>query len=246
VIFYQTTVRSAEMHRVAEYGVASHWSYKESSFRYRTESRASSSVSDTYLRSIQNSRPTKNQEDPQLSWSSKPMLIDDDFSKCSDDGYLSLVFDPASYRRNQRDDDPINKLNQALRIERLRARAESIAPYIEALSTARMDLAREQVFVFCNHPVYNEDSSSDEYSSTIGSIITLPAGALVIDAIREEERLSGFSFSNRSLLSGSRRIDNESIVLRNGVLTTLTQPLENGDVVTVCRPSARADGCEVY
>ena len=48
-----------------------------------------------------------------------------------------------------------------------------------------------------------------------------------------------------SLLSGSKRIDSESVILRNGALTSLTQPLESGDVVTVCRPSARSDGCEV-
>ncbi len=102
---------------------------------------------------------------------------------------------------------------------------ESLAPYLEKLMKDQSNLAREHVFVFlsCNNNMNNSNSSSASSSTCCSQILELPAGACVLDAIHESERMLGYD---------SRYLQDDQIV-HNGHSTTLTQQLSNGDIVTI-------------
>uniref|UniRef100_A0A7R9VXB3 Uncharacterized protein n=1 Tax=Pseudictyota dubia TaxID=2749911 RepID=A0A7R9VXB3_9STRA len=102
----------------------------------------------------------------------------------------------------------------------LQARAERIAPYIEALSAAQSDLARDSVFVFL------QDSSE----GGSGRVLALPSGACVLDALREGERRFGVSVDWRDRSRGRGRGHS---VEYNGEVSNVTERLHNGDVVMV-------------
>ena len=167
--------RSGEMHEVAEFGLASHWDYKfKSAEEYRYEMMDYSS--DAYVRSLQ-----------EWHWQRH--------------GRLGFEWDatPASY-----DQPAILNEESRIRADRMEARKQRLAPYIEALTSARSDLARDHVFVFLSN------SPNEE-----GHILALPAGACVIDALREGN-------------TGSRQT-----ALHNGSVATFTTKLSNGDVITM-------------
>ena len=95
--------------------------------------------------------------------------------------------------------------------ERLRARDEHLAPYLDALMKDQSNLSREHVFVFFS----TEDDD--------GHVLELPNGACVLDALRESERAFGFT-SSRMM---------EQNIIRNGSVTSVTQQLRNGDIITI-------------
>jgi (p)ppGpp synthase/HD superfamily hydrolase len=99
------------------------------------------------------------------------------------------------------------------RAERIRARTQRLEPYIKALNEAQLDLARDHVFVFMTN------------ASSGNSIIALPSGACVLDALREHERQSGVSLDHRG-----------RVPTVNGLSSNLTQQLRNGDILTVSMP----------
>jgi (p)ppGpp synthase/HD superfamily hydrolase len=91
------------------------------------------------------------------------------------------------------------------RAQRIRARTQRLAPYIEALTEAQSDLARENVFVFLHQ------SGKD----VEGKVVALPAGSVVLDAIRYSELPASL----------------ESLISHNGEPASLTRRLVNGDVL---------------
>ena len=103
-----------------------------------------------------------------------------------------------------------------VRADRIRARTQRLEPYIQALTAAQSDLARDYVFVFLK-----QHDESDTNQSAEGKVLALPAGACVIDALREGERSLGVP-----LLVGD-------VFDLNGVATSVTNRLSNGDVLTV-------------
>ena len=184
-------VRSGEMHKVAEYGLASHWEYKAQKKNKRSpqESHVNES-SDAYLRKVQ-----------QWHWEQHvgaPLKTED--SRESDQPVVSV--DPWLEAEN------LDDLWQSrVRSERIRARTR-LQPYIEALTNTQSDLTRDYVFVFFEPQ---------------GSVLSLPAGACVVDALKE-----GFN-------EGSVVWEHMSGTSLNGEQTTVTRRLCNGDVLTLAK-----------
>ena len=93
------------------------------------------------------------------------------------------------------------------RAKRIRARTRRLAPYLEALTEAQSDLARENVFVFLHQSTKEAE----------GKVVALPAGSVVLDAIRYCE------------LPASA----EDLISHNGKPASLTRRLVNGDVLSL-------------
>jgi len=173
-------VRSQEMHQVAEFGLASHWDYKQQQtlqaahdeFSPEQVTLSQDQSSDAYLRSVQEWHwQQQSGQDPELT------------ADTSDE-----------------------------RADRIRARTKKLQPYIQALTAAQSDLARDHVFVFL--------TTSEHDNGGSGSVLALPAGACVLDALREGEREWGFPFPDEIRLNGE-------------LLEKVTGKLQNGDILTV-------------
>lgn len=120
-------IRSGEMHKVAEYGLASHWDYKAKS---PNSEEAVDYSSDHYLRSVQ-----------EWHWQQKSGAIQWDASSASDEQPDILMEDDVEAR---------------LRAERIHKRTQRLTPYLEALNTAQSNLARDHVFVFLSQSSQEE------------------------------------------------------------------------------------------
>ena len=179
-------IRSGEMHRVAEYGLASHWDYKAQ----WNKDAADTHYSDAYLRSLQEWH--WQQHSGTMQWDSSPASI-------PEHPFLS------------------DEAEGKIRADRIRARTEQLAPYIEALSEAQSNMSLEHVFVFLSH-------SQDDTVHTEGKVLALPAGACVLDALREGEKTLGLQLNWR---------EEHSLVSHNGSIANVTQKLKNGDILTV-------------
>jgi ppGpp synthetase/RelA/SpoT-type nucleotidyltranferase len=198
-------VRSGEMHNVAEYGVASHGEYK-----------------------TRGKQPGFSDMSNSAEGHSSMMIINEHFGRVviplNSDAYLRTLQDyhlqthGATYNS-----DPTTSMDaepeqvffssteeSKLRAERIRARTERLAPYIEALTTAQSDLAREHVYVFLSQ----DDHEQDE---TEGAVLALPAGAVVLDVLKQID-LSSLP---------------EDCIFHNGSPASLTSRLNNGDVLSI-------------
>jgi len=185
-------VRSGEMHKVAEYGLASHWDYKANSKQKHahhesTEAPKSSSVShEAYLKSLQ-----------EWHWQHQSNTMWSDATPASSDEWL------------------VNEDESNIRADRIRARTARLAPYIEAFAETQSDLLRDHVFVFL--------SSGHGDNTSEGKVMALPAGACVLDALRDAEREHGVKVNMR----------HDGGVVHNGVAANINQKLQNGDVLVV-------------
>uniref|UniRef100_A0A7S2DWE5 RelA/SpoT domain-containing protein n=1 Tax=Helicotheca tamesis TaxID=374047 RepID=A0A7S2DWE5_9STRA len=167
---FEIQVRTGEMHRVAEFGVASHFDYKEgqqNNSKHNGESYRLDQTTGAYLKSVQ-----------EWHW--------------------------------QQSQGPSSRISYT---------KEGVTPYIEALSTAQSNLAREHVFVFL------ESSQLGSPSHSNGKLLSLPSGARVLDALREGSKSLGIRIRLR---------DNDTAgIAHNGGVTNMTQKLRNGDVLSV-------------
>ena len=193
-------VRSEEMHKVAEFGLASHWDYKA-----RSQSMTTSADTQEQISSYRSFRGNSND---------------------SSDGYLRKLQEwhwrqmGGATQQFQEQPDPTYSFSEQaeseLRADRIRARTERLAPYIEALTSAQSDLVREQVFVF----LHNGEAAA----TTEGHVMALPSGAVVLDALRELERGGGIAPSY---------FFSEDTISHNGSPAVMTSRLQNGDILTV-------------
>ena len=190
-------VRSGEMHKVAEFGLASHWDYKA-----RSKTSFTSEVAQQQISDYEHFRGTSTE---------------------SSGGYLQKLQEwhwrqMGGADQTFQDPDPAffnEDAESEIRADRIRARTQRLAPYIEALTNAQSELVREQVFVFLHH---GEAQSTPE-----GHVMALPSGAVVLDALRELERegvAPSYYFS-------------EDSISHNGSPAVLTSRLRNGDILTI-------------
>lgn len=112
-------IRTGEMHKVAEFGLASHWDYKAKNKPASEKSPDYSS--DAYLRSVQEWH-WQHQPSSGMSWSAQPALEESE-----------MLLDDVHRER---------------RAERIQERTQRLTPYLQALNAAQSDLARDHVFVF--------------------------------------------------------------------------------------------------
>ena len=123
-------VRSAEMHEVAEYGLASHWDYKAKKTGTTSVS-SSDQSSDAYLRSVQ-----------EWHWRQQVSTrLDTPVASTVGPSFLS------------------HEMESKVRAERIRLRTARLAPFIEAFTVAQSDLARERVFVFLSQDTMNAEGN---------------------------------------------------------------------------------------
>jgi ppGpp synthetase/RelA/SpoT-type nucleotidyltranferase len=183
----EVQVRSAEMHQVAEFGLASHWDYKaqQQQSSQEEESSSDSPMPDAYLRNIQEWHGQQQAAVSKSDWDASPASFEP--------VWLSDIWQSKA------------------RADRIRARTQRLEPYLQALTAAQSDLVRERVFVFLT-----PSSTAAE-----GKVLALPAGACVLDALREGERVLG------------RPLSDQWLTLNGSPTTKLTHRLQNGDVLTV-------------
>jgi len=174
---FEVQIRSEEMHRIAEYGVAAHWDYK-------------------------------------LTNKSLPSDASPDNNKYSSGLALPASgSDTASFDEDELDVEEsletilAGKLNTSAQETTRKSR---IASYIEALTTSRENIVRQNLFVFL----------SSTRSALDGRIVSVdPSKSTVRDVLSKYGSL------------GIEESDFE--VYQNGIRTTLAGELSNGDVLTV-------------
>jgi ppGpp synthetase/RelA/SpoT-type nucleotidyltranferase len=214
-------VRSGEMHKVAEFGVASHWNYKamakppkgkagpRPSFYSKEDVNEhfgkvmANHNTDAYLRSLQ-----------EWHWYQHGSPVNQEPLVLFDEAVANSDMEEAVNQESL----PLFETERRERAERIRARTERIAPYIEALTNEQSDLQRKSVFVFLSSSTNKDDLMAE------GTVVALPAGAVVLDAIRECE-----------VPEAEMAV---KVMKHNGAPARLTSRLQNGDVLSI--PSVTA------
>lgn len=223
-------VRTGEMHKVAEFGVASHWNYKATAKPSQRDGDENEGDENTFA---ENDATTATCTDKRSETFGKVAIANNNQNS---DAYLSSLQE--WHWEKQHGSTPVrqrplvlwdNESETRERAERIRARTNRMAPYLEALANEQDDLQRKNVFVFLapqqsNVSASSEDEEMNGYSlPTEGTVVALPAGANILDALRKcdldilPEECTAYA----------------NQIIRNGTPASLTSPLQNGDVLSI-------------
>jgi len=218
-------VRTGEMHKVAEFGIASHWNYKAMS----KPSSSNANFNEGERFGINSSLENSSDEERDDPFGKVPIAN----SNQSSDAYLRSL--QQWHWETQHGSSPVlqtplvlwdNAAETQERAERIRARRQRMSPYLEALASEQDDLQRKNVFVFLAPQKSSSFASSDETNGyslpTEGTVVALPAGASIIDALRK---------CDLPILPEGNYNYNQ--VIRNGTPASLTSRLQNGDVLSI-------------
>ena len=212
-------VRTGEMHKVAEFGVASHWKYKYQNDEFGKVSlnNKHNQSSDAYLRSLQDWHwqqhgglsVTQQQDQDQLP----PLVLWDDEAESRE------------------------------RAERISSRTQRLKPYLEALANEQTDLLNKNVFIFltpklssASSPSSSQDtelgenncnSNNESLISTEGTVVALPAGSSILDVIVK----CNLPVPANSFVGGVGYDDDA--VTQNDIPASLSSRLQNGDVLSI-------------
>jgi len=212
---FEIQVRSGEMHRVAEYGLAAHFDYKEHAKRQSSSSAWTSSSptslnDETYLQAVQ-------------EWHWQQVRVD------------GTGIGTTYHSSEEVKGEPFTKIGAGYnpaydegRAQRVRARAERIAPYIESFTAAQSDLTRNHVFVFLASSEQCDQGNGAGSGGPTGTIISLPAGSCILDALREGARRFD-SMDTRSFQGKAH----SGVQLNGLAASSVTEKLSNGDVITL-------------
>jgi ppGpp synthetase/RelA/SpoT-type nucleotidyltranferase len=225
-------VRTGAMHKLAEFGVASHWNYKAGVVTTDVDNNSNNN-NDDYTTDNNNGR------DP----FGKVTL---DNNNQSSDAYLRSLQD---WHWQQHGSTTIGTKREPLvlwdneaesreRAERIRARTQRLAPYLEALENEQIDLQRKNVFVFLTpqqqQSLTTTSSSINSLLSTEGTVVALPAGSSILDVILKCE----LPIPENKFVGGGGSVGYDDVVTQNGIPASLSSRLQNGDVLSI--PSVTA------
>jgi len=199
----EVQVRSGEMHRVAEYGIAAHWDYKL--FEKRSTFSNFTRTNSLHRKISTRGNYKKRTDDPYLKSVQQWQQAQEKKNKLSSN---------VNYLFHDKEVGEVDLFASEKRVE------AHLKPYLEALTTTKSDLAREQVLVFLS-PTATETRS---FVPRSGRILSLPYGSCVLDAIRVVEKQDGRH-------SGGRH--SRSCFHNGSQITSLTQRLRNGDVLSM-------------
>lgn len=210
---FELQIRSRAMHRVAEYGVAAHWSYK----RTAVDGEMMASFDPTFVVSTHH-----------LDKTSEAYLKSAQEWRAQNARQNAVTL--PSYELTK----PALFLEDAIRRQRKRDHDEILAPYLEALSGAQTDITRENVFVFVSvqPPRRDDGSSSSSLPPCEGTVLSLPRGSRVLDVIGLSEKCFS-TLSEGSVHSYDGMIN--FVALCNGKRTSAmgTELLKSGDFVSI-------------
>jgi len=229
-------IRTNEMHKVAEFGFASHWDYKSqqksvtnnnlsstasATFNRRDEGIVLDHSMDTYLRKLQ-----------EWHWhmhagAAVPVQLDNDIAIFTATDTATQSKKPFAYHshtnlaktRSRRSAGSTRSKQSQARAERIREKSKQLEPYLQAFTEAQSSLMRERVFVFC--------SSQYDGNSLQGKVLSLPNGACVLDALREAEKQFGVKLNKQD------QIQKISCFNDGDTATFVTDILQNGDLLKI-------------
>jgi len=222
-------VRTGAMHKLAEFGVASHWNYKAG----------------VVTTDVDNNSDNNNDDDTTDNSNDERDPFGLNNNNQSSDAYLRSLQDwHWEQHGSTTKREPLvlwdNEAESRERAERIRARTQRLAPYLEALENEQIDLQRKNVFVFLTPQqqqslTTTSSSINDSLLSTEGTVVALPAGSSILDVILKCE----LPIPENKFVGGGGSVGYDDVVTQNGIPASLSSRLQNGDVLSIPSVTAR-------